>query len=347
MPTLTELRRATADRLAPFELVTTGARSPAGTYSGTEIGGSARRVVSSDLVSIDALGVEPESPLDYLKNEWAYLMSNPPEQRRIPELAFVGWAQADETLAGTDPTVPPTSPVAYVDCERPFSAVVAPGLQLELHAFPPLRGGRSMGIHAAVNKALRVMLREDTLQVTAPTGQYRIDISLQVPWLVLPDQLVGATWPETTPNADACAIPGARVRFDADAVILTPTPPLAAGSVLPVRVLRPLSSWIKPASTGTWGESSVGLVADGDACLGDMDAIAVVAAFYLAEERAGQCRAASPEAQYWLAKAASLAARSAFLRDQRRRMPPTPRQPWPDLISPYGPLGGRYGPGFR
>jgi len=114
-----------------------------------------------------------------------------------------------------------------------------------------------------------------------------------------------------------------------------------------VRVLRPLSSWIKPAATGVWAESTVGLVADGDACLGDMDAIALVAAVYLAEERAGQCRAASPEAQYWLGKAGTLAARSAFLRDQRARMPPTPRQPWPDLISVDGPLGGRYGSGFR
>lgn len=347
MPQLRELRRALADRLAPYELATTGVEGPQGTYSGTDIAGSARRIISSDLVSVDALGIEPESPQDYLKNEWAFLLTDPPQQRRIPEMAFVGYARADEVATGLNPGVPPTAPVAYVDCERPFAAIVPPGLGVELHAFPPLRGGRSQGSHAAINRALRVMLREDTIQVTSVAGQTRIDIAPLVPWLAVPDQLVALMNVETVDGQDSCAIPGAVVRFDGERVMLSPVPYLGAGQVLPVRVLRPLSTWIKPAGATDWADSTVGLVAEADACLGDLDAITLVAAFYLAEERAGQCRAASPELSYWLGRAGECARRSPFLRDQRTLRPSSSRAAWPDLISPLGPLGGRYGPGFR
>lgn len=348
MPTLRDLRRLVADHVAPYELGTAGAESPAGTYTGTALDGSKRRLVSSDLASLDATGVMAEAPADALKNQWVYLLTTPPQQRRIPEGAYNGYARVEETLAGS--AAPATSEVGTIDVERPFSSVVAAGTPFELHGIAPLRAGRSLGLHAAVNRALRVILREDTVELPAVPGTARYDVTAVLPWIRTPDQLVGCGYPSSpTSNPlgyDTYSIPGAYVRFDADRVLLFPLAYGATGQTFPLRVLRPLASWIMPQASGVWGESSVGLVDELDQCTGDADAIALVAAFYVAEAEAAACTVGSAEQQFWLAAARAYASRSVFLRDQRTRAVAS-GVAWPDLVSPLGPTGGRTPPYFR
>lgn len=347
MPTLRDLRRATADRVAPFEVATTGV-SEGSAYVGTSLDGSRRRIVTSDLVSMDVLGVGPENPGDYLKNEWLYLLSDPPQQRRIPEGGFVGYARADETVSGYTPgLVEASEPVAYLDVERPFTELVPAGLAFEVHAIPPLRGGRSAGLHTAINKALRVCLREDSVLVPGLTGASTLDVTASFPWLASPACFIAAQYEQTTAGVESWAIPGARLRFDGERVLLGPTVTVPTGSSFPVRVLRPLSTWIKPVLSSVWLESAVGLVDEDDLCLGDPDAISLVAAFYVAEEQAHACVTASPEALWWQQKASAFAQRSVFLRDQRSRQPAAGPRPFPDFVSVDGPYGGRWGPGFR
>lgn len=344
MPTLRDLRRATADRVAPCELGTSGVLEGS-RYVGTAFDGSRRRIVSSELVSIDALGTGPEAPTDALKNDWLYLLTDPPEQRRIPEGAFVGYARADETVTGTTALTAPDAPVAYLDVERPFSSLVAPGTPFEIHAIPPERGGRSAGLHAHVRHATRVILREDTVLVPGASGRTTLDVTASFPWMQTVACFVGATYVETVQGVESWAIPGARLRLDGDRVLLTPNT-TATGQSLPVRVLRPLSSWIKPALSSVWAESSAGLVDEDDQCLGDADAISLVAAFHAAEEQAHASIVGSGAQTYWLSRAAQFAARSVFLRDQRVRRPSTGAV-WPDLVSVDGPLGGKFGAGWR
>lgn len=344
MPTLAALRAATTDRLAPHIPGTTGVANAAGTsYTGRAADGNTRRIISSDLLSIDAGETGAEDPPDALKNEWLYLLTSPPQQRRIPEGALGAYATASEVATGYSGSG--DQPVAYVDLERPLMAVAAPGTPFEIHAIPPLRAGRSMGVHAAINRALRVMLREDTVTVTGDTGTYRYDVTATFPWITRPDQFVSAHYVETVSGLDTWAIPGATLRFDANTVLLVPNSTFTDGQSIPVRVLRPLSSWIKAG--GSWGESSVGLVDEDDECLGDLDAIALVAACHLAEEQAQLALVGSSEQKYWLARAKDLIARTPFLRDQQTRKPADTSRMFPDYISPYGPFGGRWGPGFR
>lgn len=350
MPSLKDLRRATADRVAPFELATTGMLEvgPSGShYVGTSLDGSRRRIVSSDLVSLDALGTGPETPPDALRNDWLYLLTDPPEQRRIPEASFVGYARADEAVTGTTALTAPDAPVAYLDVERPFSALVAAGTDFEIHAIPPERGGRSVGMHQHINKALRIMLREDGVAVPGTTGQSTLDVTASFPWMTHPGCFRGAEYVQTVSGVETYAIPGARLRFDGEKVLLTPNTAVPTGQLLPVSVLRPLGTWIKPVLSSVWVESSVGLVDDEDQCLGDPDAISLVAAFYAAEEQAQQCVVGSPESLWWTARASQFASRSPFLRDQRTRRLRSAAAPFPDNISVDGPFQGRWGAGFR
>jgi hypothetical protein len=347
MPTLRDLRRGLADRVAPFELATTGISS-GGVYSGVALSANRHRVVSSDLVSVSASGITPETPADALKNEWAYLLSDPPEQRRVPEEAYIAFARADEVAEGY--AAPPETEAAYFDVERTFAAVVPAGLEVELHGIPPLRGGRQAGLHAAINRALRIKLREDTLHVVGVSGSYRYDLTSLFPWLSLAEQFVDARFPEGSVDYDTAAVPGAVLRFDAEKVLLSPNTTLTTGQTLPVRVLRPLSSWIKPQNgpaAGTWVESTSGLVDELDECTGDADGITLLAAFYIAEAQADACVVGSPEQAYWIGKAGAYAARTVSLRDQRTRAARPTQGPFPDNISPYGPYAGRWGPGFR
>jgi len=346
VPTLRDLRRATADRVAPFELATAGAQE-AGGYVGTEISGSRRRIVTTDLVSLDIHGSGPENPGDYLKNDWVYLLTDPPQQRRVPEGGFVGYARADEVITGSFATTGPDAPVAYIDVERPLLAVVPAGTAFEIHGIPPERGGRSAGLHAHLNHALRVMLREDSVLVPGTTGQSTLDVTRSFPWMTHVGCFVGAQYVETVSGVETYAIPGARLRFDGEKVLLTPNTAVATGQSLPVRVLRPLATWIKPVLSSVWVESSVGLVDDADQCLGDADAISLVAAYHAATEQAHLCVVRSAEQLYWLDRAGAFAQRSVFLRDQRVQRPSSARSPWPDNVSVDGPYQGRWGAGFR
>lgn len=349
MPSLKELRRATADRVAPFELAHTGMAQGTG-YAGTTIDGSRRKLVSEELASVTADGFESENPTDYLKNEWLYLCSDPPEQRRIPEGGYLGYTRADEAATGYNTAlVGADTPTAIITVERPFSAVVPAGLELEIHAIPPLRGGKSAGLHAAIQRALRVILREDTVGVPGVSGRTTLDVTASFPWMTNPGCFVGATYVETQAGVEQWAIPGARLRFDGDRVLLTPNTTVSSSQTLPVRVLRPLGSWIKAALSSVWAESSVGLVDDDDEVLGDPDSIGLVAAFHVAEAQAAASIVGSLQQTYWLTRAAQIASRTPFLRDQRTQRPRSAGAPFPDFTSVDGAYGGRWpaGPYWR
>ena len=346
MPSLRDLRRATADRVAPFELFTTGMLEGQ-SYVGTALDQNRRRIISSDLVSLDTLGMGPENPPDAFKNDWIYLLTDPPQQRRIPEAGFVGYARADESVTGTTAATPPDAPVAYLDVERPFAALVVAGLEVELHSIPPERGGRSAGLRTHINHALRVMTRRDTVLVPGVTGQTTLDVTSAFPWMTNPHCFIDAHYVQTTAGVDTYAIPGARLRFDGEKVLLVPNTHVATGQSLPVQVDRPLATWIKPALSSVWVESAVGLVDEDDQVLGDPDSISLVAAFHVAEEQAHASVVGSAESVWWGMKADTFAARTPFLRDQRTQRGRSARSMWPDLVSVDGPLGGKYGPGWR
>jgi hypothetical protein len=342
MPTLSELRAATTDRLAPHIPGTAGIANAAGTaWTGRAIDNDKRRIISTDLLSMDAAGSGPENPTDYLKNEWLYLLTSPPQQRHLPEGGYGGYATADEVATGSAGSG--DTEVGYLDLERPLTAVVNPGTAYEIHAIPPLRAGRHAGVHAAINRALRVMLREDTVAIEATSGTYRYDVTTQLPWAT-PEHFVSAHFVETVSGLDTWAVPGAHLRYDGNTILLVPNATYSTDQEFPVRLLRPLSSYVKTG--GTWGESTVGLVDEEDECLGNLDSISLVAAFYLAEQQADGCRVGTNEQVYWMAKAKQLAERTPFLRDQRVRRPDSQYE-WPDFISPHGRFAGRWGPGFR
>ena len=231
-----------------------------------------RRVISTDLASLDASGQAGEQPGDSLRNEWMLVCSDPVQQRRIPSFGYSGAGTIETVAQGFDPLLvlgSPTDPCGYVDVERPFQTLVPAGLECEVHAIPPLRGGRSPGLHTHINHACRVKLREDTLTVQGVVGQTVIDATSTFPWLTNIGQFRDALYPETITGQESWPIPGARLRFDGDRALLWPT--TSTGQPLPVRVLRPVGTWIAPAGTGVWAESTVGLVDDGDQVLGDLD----------------------------------------------------------------------------
>lgn len=342
MPNLAELRAATTDRLAPHIPGVCGIANAAGTaWTGRALDNDKRRIISTDLLSMDASGSGPEDPPDFLKNEWLYLLTDPPQQRHLPEGGYGGYATAAEVATGF--TVSGDTPVGYLDLEQPLSSVALAGTRFEIHAIPPMRGGRHAGIHVALNRALAVMLREDTIAIPATSGTSRYDVTALIPWAT-PEHFVSAHFVENTAGLDTWAIPGARLRYDGSTILLIPNVTASTGQSIPVRLLRPLSTLIKTG--GSWQESTVGLVDEDDECLGDLGAISLVAAVYLAEQQADGSRVGMPEQLYWMTKAQRLAARTPFLRDQRTRQPES-QYTWPDNIAPSGPARGRFGPGFR
>jgi hypothetical protein len=351
-PNLRELRRATADRVAPFELIHSGVEQSDGAggtvYVGTDRSNSRRRVVSTDLASLSASGQQAEQSTDALRNEWLLVCSAPVQQRRIPSFGYSGSGTIETVAQGFDPALvlgSPTDPCGYVDVERPFSTIVPPNLECEVHVIPPLRGGRSPGLHAHIQHACRVKLREDTLTVQGVVGQTVIDCTASFPWLTNVGQFRDAMYPETITGQQSWAIPGARLRFDGDRALLEPS--LSNGAPLPVRVLRPVGTWVAPAATGIWAESTVGLVDDGDQVLGDLDELSLLAAFYVADGETRNSIVGSPEQSFWAAQARAFAARLPGLKDQRTQRAVRQGAPFPDLISVDGPLQGRWGPGFR
>lgn len=342
------MRRATADRIAPFEAGRSGV-APLGspdTRVGQAVGANRRRVVSADLAGLDAIGSAPEIPGDAYKSEWLYVLTDPPEQRRIPEGGFLGAAAPAELLEGYDlSTVPADEVVAGIDLERPLSAVVPAGTAFEIHAVPPLRSGRSPGYHELIRRACRVILREDTLSVPGVAGKTTVDVTAIFPWATNAGLFLSAHYVETQLGVETWAIPGATLRFDGEKALLTS---LAWSSgTFPVRVLRPIGTWVKPAGSGVWGESLTGPMAEGDQVLGDAEAVGVVAAFHIAEAEAAASVAGSAAQTYWQQRAAALGQRSPFLRDQRVRRAEGAGYAWPDTYSLDGPFRGRYGPGFR
>jgi hypothetical protein len=349
-PTLAEMRRSTADRIAPCEEGRSGV-SPLGSPStrvGTAQGANRRRVVSSDLAGLDAIGSAPEAPQDAYRNEWLFVLTDPPEMRRIPEAGFLGAAAPEDLLEGYDAsTVPADEVVAGVDVERPFSAVVPAGTSFEIHGVPPLRAGRSLGYHEAIRHACRVILREDTIAVPGSAGKTTLDVTASFPWLSNVGLFIDAHYEETTTGVETWAVPGASLRFDGSSVLLTVLAGASSGGPFPVRVLRPIGTWVKPAGAADWAESVTGPVSEGDQVLGDRESVAVVAAFYVAEAEALASQAGSAAQGYWLSRAQQLASRSPFLKDQRQRRGARADQPWPDLVSVEGPFQGRFGPGFR
>jgi hypothetical protein len=191
------------------------------------------------------------------------------------------------------------------------------------------------------------MLREDTVLVPGATSQTTLDVTASFPWMTHPGCFRGAEYVQTIAGVETYAIPGARLRFDGEKVLLTPNTAVSSGQSLPVSVLRPLGTWIKPTLSSVWVESTVGLVDDEDMVLGDADAISLVAAFHVAEEQAHACIVGSAAALWWQNKATTFAARSPFLRDQRTQRRRATAPSWPDNISVDGPYAGRWGPGFR
>jgi hypothetical protein len=347
-PTLAEMRRATADRIAPFEAGRSGV-APLGapdTRVGTAKGANRRRVVSADLAGLDAIGSAPEIPGDAYKSEWVYVITDPPEQRRIPEGGFLGAAAPEELLEGYDlSTVPADEVVAGIDLERPLSAVVPAGTAFEIHAVPPLRAGRSLGYHEAIRRACRVILREDTLSVAGEPGRTTLDVTAAFPWLSHVGLFLSAHHVETQAGVETWAIPGATLRFDGEKVLLTS---LAWSSgTFPVRVLRPIGTWVRPEGATAWGESTTGPMDEGDRVLGDVEAVGVVAAFHVAEAEAAASVAGSAAQGYWQQRAAALALRSPFLGDQRTRRATGAAAMFPDFVSVDGKFAGRWGPGWR
>lgn len=279
MPTLTVYRRNLARKIGGYQQIVAGAQTspPSGAYAGTGNTALAQRLVaSSDLASQD-ISASANMPQSRYDDSYVYALTTTPEQRRVSRGSFISNATATTLLSAGG-----TTPVGYCYVDRNWAAALPAATVVEVHPKEPaIDMNGAVGLHTWINRALGLMEVADRLSVTGVTGQYRYDLSAY-PWLTSETQLIQAYSPEYVTGMDPYPLPGgAALRVDANVPYLIVTTPTATGSTFFVDVYRPRSSWIK--LTGTWGESTVGLVNETDEATADATALVNVAWYLICD----------------------------------------------------------------
>jgi hypothetical protein len=278
--TLPNARRALARKPGlGLSIVHTGWES-AGVYTGTPNLSDARRtIVTSDLVRMTVSGSsDTEARSDFHDAEWVYRPTDG-VQRQLANQGYVGDVEAESV---TDLALN-TDSVAVLRVVRNFAAALAPNTLLELHTMPVVDADMQTGLHTFLNRAGRAMWFRKRLSFTAD-GTRRASLAAY-PWLFDESQLIGVFDREITTGTDPLPLTGGgELRFDGQVPYLLLGPAVPSGQAFYADVWRPRSSWIKVS--GTWADSTLGLVNETDEMYVDLDQLVTVAYYFLCDDRA-------------------------------------------------------------
>lgn len=293
--TLTEARRALAERLGGYRLITSGVQvaPPDGTYVGVAAGAdAARKIVSTDLTLLDVAGSSSPVESDRWKHAAVYIPSVP-IQRQVAEKGTNTARLASDV---TDQTLLTTTYVGVLTLAQPLSAALAASLAVEIHSvMAPLPDERGRGLHAVINRTVRNLVFRDRIAITTVADALTYDLSAY-PWLTSDSQLIMVSDSETTAGVEPSALRrGGEIRMDGHIpyLVIDAEP---SGATFFVDVWRPVGSWVRVS--GTWGHSSVGLVNETDAVSVDPDRW-LEAAYYYACEALAHAWRNDPKGAYW------------------------------------------------
>ena len=165
---------------------------------------------------------------------------------------------------------------------RNWSTPVSSGTDLELLTpLPAVSQDGSPGWRELINEALKTCWFLDRLSIAGVTSQLVYSLTSYA-WLTRRDQ-IGPLYGPITSASDEIPLRwsgAARLRLDADTPKLELATPVETGQTFFLDVLRPADTWIKVS--GTWGDSTVGLVNESDEALPDESLVACVATAYAA-----------------------------------------------------------------
>lgn len=340
MPTLPTLRRSfSRDRLFRYRQLTTGVQTspPSGSYTGTANEADAQRIFwSSDLGSASIVDGE-EIRQDYYDGWFCYALTSPPEHRRVALSGYVPNTTADAVSDSVS-----TLTVGYLAMERAWGAILPAATVGELHAHPVLDYDLP-GIHTLLNRALGSMRMTRTFEI-AVTGATRL-ISLASYPITKQSQLGQVRGPAATDEEALLSIIDECKIVMRGEVPYLQLPWAVSGGNIYLDAYVPRSTWIR--SSGTWGQSAVGLVNETDECTGKTEEITLVAYFhYCMAMMANDPR--GPES-LWMTKARMAASDAApfLVWDQDAIVDPREQMDsgWPDSASFINARGYGFGSG--
>lgn len=325
MPSLADFRHDLALKAARLKILTTGVLY-SGTYQGTASGAdAARRIVSSDLASVNLAGTASEAPSSAYQNEWAYVPSTA-EQRRMVKNGYSGYNAASSVLTGQN-----ASADAYIvgrlTLDRALATALAGNTTVETYSRFPAQSNEDMpGLHWAIGEALSVMHWPFKVAITATDSTRRYDMTSLASWFKRPEQLIRVFGPDPN-NGDGPPTMSGRpwIEPDGEKLYLHVPEQLNAGQIFYAQVRRPAKTWIKVA--GTWANSTVGLVNETDEALPDVDRVTAVAYWHLCLRMSR--KGPKPQQAEWAAEEKQAAADAApFVEWQNEPSTPTHRQPY-------------------
>lgn len=285
MPTKAQYRAAVASEVGDYGQFTTTDQA-----TGPD---PARWLISRPSTAAASLR-EGGRPSSSYEEQWALVTSGSQilQQRRVLHYdANVGAFAADHVFGGT------------IAASVTFEA---------LGPFPAERTTDRPGVHQFIDWSLRYLLAPDEVTVVAASTA---DISLAPlsSWLTNPDRLVDVLEPSPVPSERVI-----RAAYRNWELILDgETPklrfevryPSGVSGNLTLKVLRPARSWI--GVSGTYADSTVGLVNESDTALADLDDVVTVSKIWAYRERA---RLDPEHADGWLHRADDQLAEARKLR---------------------------------
>ena len=324
MASLTDIRRDLARRAHSLELITTGVRY-SGTYQGTPSGAdAARRIISSDLTSVDRAGTRNGVPASANDYDWIYVPSTG-EQRRITQNGRTSLAVASDVMTGQTAAANSSS-VGYLVMDRALSSALTANTTVErLGRFPVLYADRVPGYHWAINEALSVMHWPKQITIDGVSDQSRYNVATTMPWLKNTSQIIRVFRPTDDSSRGPDTMRGpVYLEPDGEKMYLHIPEAVNTGDNFTVQVKIPAFNWIKVAST--WASSTVGLVNETDECLPESANVVLVAYAILARRMA---RTVAPgESARW-EQEALLAEEVARPYLETQVEPDTPKRDWP------------------
>jgi hypothetical protein len=281
---LLELRRWLArTKIRRYQQITAGVQAspPGGAYVGVAASAltldAQRAIVSSDLAKSSLSGGQ-DVRTDLYDGQYAYVLTNPPEQRLV---TLDGYTPRDIASSVTDQTTSPVA-VGYLILERNLGSVLPAGTVVELHTHPPLDADGAPGLHTFINQALtamRGMLRRITISTIPGQQAYSLAAyGITHQWQL--GQVLGLSPSGQEPYSARGA---ARLRNDGGITSLVFAGGAPTVSTFYVELYLPRSAWIK--HNGTWSLSTVGLVDDADEATGEVNEVALVAYYHYCQYR--------------------------------------------------------------
>lgn len=244
MVSLKNARQDLARRASALKEVLTGVYY-GGYYQGVASGAdAARRIISSDLASLNFAGTTAEIPSSQANHAWIWVPSTS-EQRTVVANGWQGKATASTVLtgqvAGAD-----SLQVGYYIASRSFSTAIPANTPVELHdKFPVLSSDTHPGLHWAINEALSVMHWPHTISISGVSGKTRYDISTLAPWFRHTSQLIRVFRAETDSLTGPDTMRGpAYIQPDGEKMYLHIPEDVPTGNTFTVQVKRPTSTWI-------------------------------------------------------------------------------------------------------